>query len=420
MIGRLLAVLLPLTCAGAAADRKAAPAEGPFVSEAREWIARARGFRQTMKEDMDALGPVMAALEGPDPYPAAPGLRALKERQGALVASFDSGWSRFRTSHYEFVRCWQRLDRIREALMLGGRGAEPLLASMVELERAYIASDAFITRGKAARRLDADRYKAELRRRQARDRRRKGALAAGIVIVLALGGYGWRRRRASQVSLPGYLIERKLGRGDKGVVYEAKDLNLGRRVAVREAVLDEAQSVAALKHPNIVEIYSVLREAGRVYLICESLQGESLAEVLAAKRRLPLKSAQSLVRQVCSALGYAHERGVLHRGLDPASIMVAPSGLVKVMDFGIPRTRTSPYMSPEQHSGSVSKASDLFSLGVCAYEMLTGALPYKGPRLPPEADAFMRRALQAEPGKRFGSAEELSVAFEALPATRGA
>lgn len=252
-----------------------------------------------------------------------------------------------------------------------------------------------------------------------------------------------------------YSIERELGRGGMGVVYEALDLSLRRKVAVKrmrseisrrerdlERFLSEARLVAALRHPNIVEIHAVLREEREVYLVFERVEGSALDRILAAQGRLPVPAALDIARRVAAALDYAHAQRVIHRDLKPANIMVSPGGALKVMDFGLAHQAsqtvarltkaeswgTPPYMAPEQEVGEVSRASDVFSLGVCAYEMLAGKLPFNGPDFltekragrppppsrwgaPPAFDAVLALALAPEPGRRYRSAGELAAAL---------
>ncbi|MBI3298367.1 MAG: serine/threonine protein kinase [Elusimicrobia bacterium] len=257
-----------------------------------------------------------------------------------------------------------------------------------------------------------------------------------------------------------YRIERVLGRGGMGVVYEATDLTLQRKVAIKrmtdellqaghdlELFVNEARLVAQLKHPHIVEIHSILREGGLLHLVFEYVEGKPLSAFLERGSRVTLKSAKGVVRQVGSALDYAHSRKVVHRDLKPANIMVGQGGAIKVMDFGIAHqarltvakiTRTGawgtpPYMAPEQELGQVSRESDLFALGVCLYEMVTAQLPFSGPNflaqkreriyrpptkvasgLPPELDAVIHRALSPDPKDRFHSGAEFIAAVEAL------
>lgn len=254
-----------------------------------------------------------------------------------------------------------------------------------------------------------------------------------------------------------YRVERELGRGGMGLVLEASDLTLQRMVAIKrmraesgrdaaeaERFLVEARLVAALKHPNIVEIHTMFREAGELYLVFERVPGKTLAEHLASGRAIAPNSALSVLRQTAAALDYAHGLKVIHRDLKPANIMVTPQGVAKVMDFGLarqagaaasPATRadswgTTPYMAPEQELGEVSRESDIFALGVCAYEMLTGKLPFQGPNFlaqkrerrcvplaqaaphaPAGWGAVLARALEPEAAKRFHSAGEFAAAL---------
>ncbi|MEK7657437.1 MAG: serine/threonine-protein kinase, partial [Elusimicrobiota bacterium] len=262
-----------------------------------------------------------------------------------------------------------------------------------------------------------------------------------------------------------YRIERELGRGGMGFVYEATDLTLHRKVAIKrmrqeisasgkelDMFLAEARMVAALKHPNLVEIYSIVREGSQVLLVFEFVSGQVLHAFLDDGRRVSLRSTKGVLRQICGALDYAHSRKVIHRDLKPANIMITPEGVAKVMDFGIAHqakmtvarmTRTEawgtpPYMAPEQELGTVSRESDLFALGVIFYEMMTGKMPYGGPNflaqkqemvfvppskaapgIPAGVDGVVRRALQAEVSKRFHSAAEFMAALEAVPDGEG-
>jgi tetratricopeptide (TPR) repeat protein len=261
-----------------------------------------------------------------------------------------------------------------------------------------------------------------------------------------------------------YRIVRELGRGGMGVVYEAVDETLKRRVAIKqlqregrgspeetERFLHEARLVAQLKHPHIAEIYSVVG-GGDLLLVFEHIDGKSLDQVVGNGRRLPVAEARRLLSEITSALDYAHSHRIVHRDLKPSNIMLTRAGAVKVMDFGIAHqsrsgadvTRTEfasgtpPYMSPEQMSGSVSPAADVYALGVMAYEMLTGRRPFEGPdymeqklrrdfvqatrldaNLPPALDAFFSRALDPDPTKRLAGArafaDEFAAAFGATP-----
>lgn len=203
-----------------------------------------------------------------------------------------------------------------------------------------------------------------------------------------------------------YRLGRRIGSGGMGLVFEAVDVNLERHVAIkkmreeicadpreRERFVREARTVAALKHPNIVEIHSVVGDATDIYLVFEHVDGHTVTEYLQAYQRIPLDQAVRVTMAVASALDYAHARGVVHRDLKPSNIMITREGVVKVMDFGIARqakdsmsimgstdtvSGTPQYMSPEQEAGTVRSESDVFSLGVCLYEMVTGVLPFQG------------------------------------------
>jgi len=202
-----------------------------------------------------------------------------------------------------------------------------------------------------------------------------------------------------------YNITGELGRGAMGVVYKATDPNIGRTVALKTTRLDahgleteellrrfrnEARTAGTLNHPNIVTIYDAGEQDCIFYIAMEYLEGETLHALLSQHRSLPVDRIIEIVRQVCAGLDYAHAHGVIHRDVKPANVMLASSGTVKVMDFGIAKaggsmTATgqvlgSPnYMSPEQVKGKpIDGRSDLFSVGVLLYEMLTGEKPFDG------------------------------------------
>ncbi|MDD5656071.1 MAG: protein kinase [Elusimicrobia bacterium] len=262
----------------------------------------------------------------------------------------------------------------------------------------------------------------------------------------------------------GYSVTRRIGSGGMGVVYEALDNALARKVAIkkmrdeiradpaeRRRFLAEARVVAALRHPNIVDIHSIVEDAGDIYLVFEFVAGRTLAELLLERGPLPWSRARDVLRQACAAVSYAHARGVIHRDLKPANIMLADDGRVKVMDFGVARraqeavTRagrtdtiagTPPYMAPEADRGAAGRESDVFALGACLYEMLGGKPPFMGdgaalrldkvngkfvplsrevPGLPGGLDEVLAKALAAEPDSRYPSAEAFSAALDALP-----
>ncbi|MCM2304067.1 MAG: protein kinase, partial [Elusimicrobia bacterium] len=203
-----------------------------------------------------------------------------------------------------------------------------------------------------------------------------------------------------------YEISRQIGAGGMGMVYEGTDRSLGRRVAIkkmrdelrvnareRDRFIIEAKTVASLHHPNIVDIYAIAEEGEDVYLVFEYVDGKTVHDLVQLKGRLDPAESVRVTRAMGEALTYAHSRGVIHRDMKPSNVMLTGAGQVKVMDFGIARmakdalTRysmtntvvgTPPYMAPEQEQGVVRKESDVYSLAVCAYEMLTGKMPFIG------------------------------------------
>ena len=210
-----------------------------------------------------------------------------------------------------------------------------------------------------------------------------------------------------QAKLGRYLIQSELGRGAMGVVYKATDSVLERTVAVKTVNMtlerdgtdkfearfyQEARAAGSLNHPNIVTVYDVGKTGDVAYIAMEFIEGEELRSLLVEGKKLPVEKAVSIAAQVADGLGYAHQHGVVHRDIKPANIMVAPSGPVKITDFGIARMRSSgdltqtgmmlgspKYMSPEQVIGKrADHRSDVFSLGIILYEMLTGAAPFNG------------------------------------------
>ncbi len=202
-----------------------------------------------------------------------------------------------------------------------------------------------------------------------------------------------------------YEITGELGRGAMGVVYKAMDPTIGRTVALKTMRLDvhgldtqemvrrfqnEARAAGVLNHPNIVTIYDAGEQDGIFYIAMEFIEGTTLHELLAEKRVLPTDEVVQISRQICRGLDYAHSNGIVHRDIKPANIMITANGTVKIMDFGIAKSGgqvtntgqvlgTPNYMSPEQVKGKpLDGRSDLFSLGVILYEMLTGEKPFVG------------------------------------------
>jgi serine/threonine protein kinase len=202
-----------------------------------------------------------------------------------------------------------------------------------------------------------------------------------------------------------YEIVAELGQGAMGTVYKARDPLLDRIVAIKTISLNlpqdeaaeyearfyqEAKAAGQLSHPNIVTIYDIGKCDDLAYMAMEYLEGQELRTILGAESMIPIDSALHIGAQVADALHFAHERQVVHRDIKPANVMVLNGGLIKITDFGIARMRNnevktmtgmilgSPkYMSPEQVAGKrADHRSDLFSLGVVVYEMLTGTSPF--------------------------------------------
>jgi eukaryotic-like serine/threonine-protein kinase len=254
-----------------------------------------------------------------------------------------------------------------------------------------------------------------------------------------------------------YRVVRKLGTGGMANVYLAEDQELGRSVAIKmlderhsqdeqfvERFRREAKNAAGLSHPNIVSIYDRGQAEGTYYIAMEYLEGRTLKELLITRGPTPLAVAIDYARQILAALGFAHRHGIVHRDIKPHNVVVAPDGRLKVTDFGIARSGTSQmtetgsiigtaqYLSPEQAKGApVTPASDIYSVGIVLYEMLTGSVPFTGDTpleiamkhlsttpLPPseirhdvphELDSIVLRALAKNPEDRYQSADEMDV-----------
>jgi serine/threonine-protein kinase len=252
-----------------------------------------------------------------------------------------------------------------------------------------------------------------------------------------------------------YVVLRKLGSGGMADVYLAEDQELGRRVALKmlndrhasddqfvERFRREAQSAAGLNHPNIVSIFDRGHAEGTYYIAMEYLDGRTLKELLIRNGPTPVPIAIDYARQIIGALAFAHRNGIVHRDIKPHNIVVGSDGRLKVTDFGIARSGasqmteagsivgTAQYLSPEQARGApVDPRSDLYSLGIVVYEMLTGKVPFTGDTpveiamkhlsavpdppselregIPHELDAVVMRALAKDPEQRYGSAEEM-------------
>ncbi|HYL88430.1 MAG TPA: protein kinase [Burkholderiales bacterium] len=263
-----------------------------------------------------------------------------------------------------------------------------------------------------------------------------------------------------------YRIERVLGKGAMGVVYEGFDPRLSRRVAIKtilkthldeqtsadysQRFVREAQAVARLNHPNIVQVHDFGEEGDVAYLVLEFIQGRELKSYFDANERFDLKETVRIMSDLCEALDFAHNAGIIHRDVKPGNVMLDSKSRVKLTDFGVARIQdvtkthateagtmvgTPAYMSPEQISGGVvDRRTDIFAAGIILYQFLTGDLPFTGagawtvakkimqdqPALPskvntsisPIFDAVVNKALAKEPAKRYKSARDLEAALK--------
>ena len=258
-----------------------------------------------------------------------------------------------------------------------------------------------------------------------------------------------------------YRIIRRLGAGGMANVYLAEDQELGRRVAIKilnerhaaddqfvERFRREAKHAAALSHPNIVSIYDRGEAEGTYYIAMEHLDGRNLKELIVARGPAPVHLAIDYTRQILGALRFAHRHGIVHRDIKPHNVLVDGDGRLKVTDFGIARAGaasqmteagsivgTAHYLSPEQAKGaSVDQRSDVYSVGIVLYELLTGTVPFSGDSpveiamkhlsakpplpssrrtgIPPDLDLVVMRALAKDPEDRYASAEEMDADLE--------
>lgn len=283
-----------------------------------------------------------------------------------------------------------------------------------------------------------------------------------------------REPRVGDTIAERYELEELVGSGGMSSVFRAHDTQLDRPVAIKillgryvddeeyvERFRREARAVAQVSHPNIVTVIDRGEDGGRQYIVFEYVEGENLKELILRTGRLPLRSAIELALSVADGLAFAHARGLVHRDVKPQNVLLSNNGEVKVTDFGIARSLdvehgvtqtgtvmgTGEYLAPEQASGQpVSAATDVYSLGVVLWELLTGDVPFVGenfvavalqhvnepppslrerrPDVPPRLAAAVERALQKDPELRFHSMEdfanELRACLAALEAPQGA
>ncbi len=260
-------------------------------------------------------------------------------------------------------------------------------------------------------------------------------------------------------AIPGYKVLGELGRGGMGVVYKAQQLGLNRLVAVKMILSGdyagrdelarfrlEAEAVAKLQHPGIVQVYEINELEGKPYFCLEFVEGGPLDKKLAGNPQ-PARQAAELVEKLAQAMAYAHDRHIIHRDLKPANILLTPAGEPKITDFGLAKRLdsedmhtqsgavmgTPSYMAPEQAHGrtkEIGPAADIYSLGAILYELLVGRPPFKGetvidtldqvrtlepaapsrlrPKLPRDLETICLKCLHKEPARRYGGAHALA------------
>ncbi len=216
-----------------------------------------------------------------------------------------------------------------------------------------------------------------------------------------------------------YKILSTIGSGGFGTVYLAEDTWIDKKVALKVPhkqgvdfgeLLREPRLLATLSHPNIVTIVTAEKQENIFFIVMEFVPGETLEAIIAREGVLDLAATLDYTCQICNAVDYAHRQGVLHRDLRPSNVLVTESGMAKVADFGTSRfleiaahgttvIGSPPYMAPEQFQGKAVFASDLYSLGVTMFQMLTGDLPYDTPS-PSDLDRLMRGEMQIAPRLR--------------------
>ena len=260
-----------------------------------------------------------------------------------------------------------------------------------------------------------------------------------------------------------YEVEELVGAGGMSSVYRAHDRLLDRKVALKvmhqhfgedpeyvERFRREARSVASLAHPNVVTVIDRGEQDGRQFIVFEYIDGENLKQLIQRRGAAPVKTALELAKQIAQALSFAHQQGLVHRDVKPQNVLLNGDGTAKVTDFGIARSLdvqhgmtqtgtvlgTSDYIAPEQAQGqAVDEQTDVYSLGVVLYELLTAEVPFPGesfvavamrhinepppllrdsrPDVPPRVEAVVQKAMAKNPADRFKSMAELCAELDA-------
>lgn len=258
-----------------------------------------------------------------------------------------------------------------------------------------------------------------------------------------------------------YQLTERIGEGGMAEVYLGTDIRLKRDIAVKvlrpqyssdkqflDRFLDEARAMAGFSHPNIVNVYDAGRERGRSYIVMEYVAGTDLRKLIKQRGALSVEQAMKIAEQVAQGVAAAHNKHIVHRDIKPGNVLITPDGDVKVADFGIARAvsdskhltepgvvwGTTAYLSPEQIRGdAATPASDVYSMGVVLYEMLSGKPPFQGedrvaialqhlhdaptslseknPKVPRGVENLINRAMAKEPSQRYSTADEFARAI---------
>jgi serine/threonine-protein kinase len=266
-----------------------------------------------------------------------------------------------------------------------------------------------------------------------------------------------RQKLMSEILSDRYRLDKKLGEGGMAIVFQGTDLMLERTIAIKilkedfsssqafqQRFKEEARAAANLTHPNIVTVHDFGFDRGRLFIVMEHVPGKDLKEIIKAQAPLPIPRASRLFVQACAGIGYAHRAGLVHCDIKPHNMLVTPDNRVKVTDFGIARALASvrpdeqlqaiwgspAYFSPEQAAGRApSPASDVYSLGIVLFEILTGELPFMdstpqdlalkhrfedppsprhiNPEISPALEEIILKVLSKEASSRYRTADQL-------------